>query len=119
MPEPDKQKREVCVLGVKYTIKEQSETENELLKGCDGYCDWTTKSIVVEREMVGNLEDMEAYIRKVVRHEIVHAFLLESGLHECSGQTGSWASNETMVDWFARQGEKIHAAWKAAGALDG
>lgn len=109
----------VSILGVKYTIKEQSEVDNELLKGCDGYCDWTTKEIVVEREMVGTLGDMEAYIRKVLRHEIVHAFLLESGLHECSGETGAWASNEAMVDWISRQGEKIYAAWREAGALDG
>lgn len=111
--------RKVHILGVEYTIKEQSENENELLKGCDGYCDWTTRVIAIEREMVGNLEDMEAYIRKVLRHEIVHAFLLESGLHECSGATESWASNEAMVDWIARQGEKIYAAWREAGALDG
>jgi hypothetical protein len=111
--------RKINVLGTTYTIKEQSESENELLQGCDGYCDWTTKEIVVEREMYGTLLDMEAYIRKVIRHEIVHAFLLESGLHECSGETKSWASNETMVDWIARQGEKIYAAWREAGALDG
>lgn len=110
--------RKVNILSVTYTIKEQSENDNELLKGCDGYCDWTTKEIVVEREMVGTLGDMEAYIRKVLRHEITHAFLLESGLHECSGATESWASNETMVDWIARQGEKIYAAWREAGALD-
>lgn len=109
----------VHILGVEYFVKEQSESENDLLKGCDGYCDWTTKEIVVEREMTGTLGDMEAYIRKVLRHEIVHAFLLESGLHECSGETDSWASNEVMVDWIARQGEKIYSAWKEAGALDG
>lgn len=111
--------RTVHILGVEYTVKEQSENDNELLKDCDGYCDWTTKEIVVERETVGSLGDMEAYIRKVLRHEIVHAFLIESGLHECSGETGAWASNETMVDWIARQGEKIYAAWREVGALDG
>ena len=111
--------RKVRILGAEYTIKEQSESENELLKGCDGYCDWTTKSIVVGREMVGNLEDMEVYIRKVLRHEIVHAFFFESGLHGCSGGTESWARNETMVDWIAVQGEKIYAAWGEAGALGG
>jgi hypothetical protein len=110
--------RIVNILGTTYFITEQSEAENELLKGCDGYCDWTTKEIVVEREINGNLGDMEVYIRKVLRHEIVHAFLLESGLHECSGGTEAWASNEAMVDWIARQGEKIYAAWREAGALD-
>ena len=109
----------IMILGTQYTIKEQSESENEKLKGCDGYCDWTTKEIVVEREMYGTLGDMDAFVRKVLRHEIVHAFLLESGLHECSGETDAWAQNETMVDWFARVGPKIFAAWKAVGALEG
>lgn len=111
-------KRKVNILGTDYTIYEESESENRLLQGCDGYCDWTTKEIVVEREMEGNLGDMNAYVRKVLRHEIVHAFLLESGLHECSGESEAWASNEAMVDWFARQGQKIYAAWREARALD-
>lgn len=106
--------RLVNILGTEYTIKEQSERENEKLSGCDGYCDWTVKEIVVEREMIGNLGDMEAYIRKVLRHEIVHAFALESGLNESS----EWAANEEMVDWIARQGEKIYAAWREAGAVE-
>ena len=108
----------VHILGERWTIKERSESEDERLKDCDGYCDWTTREIVVEREVCGNLGDMEKYIRKVTRHEIVHAFLLESGLHECAGEACSWAANEEMMDWIARQGQKIYAAWKEAGALD-
>ncbi len=111
------EEKTVCVLGTVYTIKERSESENERLSGCDGYCDWTTKEIVVEREINGNLGNMDGYARKVLRHEIVHAFLAESGLNECSGSDESWAMNETMVDWVARQGPKIYEAWKAAGAL--
>lgn len=110
--------KHVHILGELWTITEQSESENEKLKGCDGYCDWTTKEIVVEREICGTLADMERYIRKVVRHEIVHAFLCESGLCECAGEAESWALSEAAVDWFARQGQKIYAAWKEAGALD-
>lgn len=60
---------------------------------------------------------MEAYVRKVKRHEIVHAFLCECGLAECSGDTGAWAMNETMVDWFARVGQKVWKAWQDAEAL--
>ena len=108
----------VRILGSVWTIKERSESEDERLKNCDGYCDWTTREIVVEREITGNLGDMEKYIRKVTRHEIVHAFLMESGLHECAGEVCSWAANEEMVDWIARQGQKIYVAWKEAGALD-
>lgn len=111
--------RKVHILGSVWAIREQSDSENSLLQNCDGYCDWTTKEIVVEREATGTLGDMETYIRKVLRHEIVHAFLLESGLHESSSTADAWAANEEMVDWIARQGPKIYEAWKEAGALDG
>jgi len=110
--------REINILGTKWTIKEQSKIENELLDCRDGYTDWTTKEIVIAREQDGNLSDMEAYIREVLRHEIVHAFLFESGLAECSSQSYVWAQNEEMVDWIARQGQKIYKAWLEAGALD-
>lgn len=110
--------RKVNILGSEWTIKEQSESENEKLKGCDGYMDWTIREIVVEREMQGNLADMEKHIRKVLRHEIVHAFLTESGLYECAGEVESWALSEAMADWIARQGQKIYKAWEEAGALD-
>ena len=107
----------INILGSEWTIVERSEKEDQNLENADGYCDWTTRTIVVEREMVGNLGDMESYIRKVKRHEIVHAFLQESGLYECSAATEAWANNEEMVDWIARLGPKLYEAWNAAGAL--
>lgn len=109
--------KEINVLGTKYTVEFKSVSEDPLFEKCDGYCDWTTKRIVVEREAEGTLGNMVSYIQKVLRHEIVHAFLFESGLAECSKSADSWALNEEMVDWFARQGVKIHAAWREAGAL--
>lgn len=107
----------INILGTEWTILERSEKDDPLLADCDGYCDWTTKCIVVEREMEGNLGDMDAYVRKVKRHEIVHAFLDESGLAESSGETSAWARNEAMVDWIARMGPKIFKAWQDADAV--
>ena len=107
----------VHILGTEYTILKRSEKDDKRLNNCDGYCDWTTKQIVVEQEMYGNLGDMDCYMKKVLRHEIVHAFAIESGLHESSLETASWAANEEMIDWFARQGPKIYRAWKEADAL--
>lgn len=107
----------VNILGTPYAIHYSSESEDERLKDCDGYCDWTTKQIVIEKETQGNLGDMICYMKKVLRHEIVHAFAIESGLNECSGETNAWAMNETMVDWFARQGTKIYSAWVECGAV--
>lgn len=111
-------KQKVSILGSEWIIKEQRENENELLRDCDGYCDWTSKEIIVEREDYGNLKDMQKYINKVLRHEIVHAFLFESGLAECSHSVNSWAKNEEMVDWFARQGRKIYKVWEEVGCIE-
>ncbi len=46
---------------------------------------------------------MSVYKNEVARHEIIHAFLSESGLKSCS----SWATNEEMIDFFAIQFPKI------------
>ena len=46
--------------------------------------------------------------KKKLRHEIVHAFLFESGLSSNThGIYGAWAENEEMVDWIAIQSPKI------------
>ena len=107
----------INILGSEWTITERSEAEDKNLENADGYCDWTTRTIVIEREITGTLGDMEKYIRKVKRHEIVHAFLEESGLAECAAATDAWARNEEMVDWLARIGPKLYEAWRAADAL--
>ena len=107
----------INILGSEWAILERSEKDDPRLVDCDGYCDWTTKLIVVEREIEGTLGNMDAYVRKVKRHEIVHAFLEESGLAECSGETDAWARIEAMVDWFARMGPKIFKAWQDADAV--
>ena len=107
----------VNILGSEWEIELRSVHEDKELEAGDGYCDWTVKLIVVEKECEGTLYDMDEYVRKVMRHEIVHAYLFECGLAECSGRTDSWAQNETMVDWLARNGPKIMKTWEEAGCL--
>ena len=65
-----------------------------------------------EEQTCKNLKDFK---NKVIRHEILHAFLYESGLRENSNQTGAWAENEEMVDWFAIQFPKILKVYKKLG----
>lgn len=58
-------------------------------------------------------------MKQVLRHEIVHAFLNESGLvYNSNFSMQGWATNEEMVDWIAWNGEKLHKAWKEAGLVD-
>lgn len=55
-----------------------------------------------------DFEDFSALQRKTLRHEIVHAFLAESGLFNNTYNVEvGWAMNEEMVDWFAIQSPKI------------
>lgn len=116
----------IGVLGTDYivTVKKYDEDEAFARLSIDGYCDDMTKQIVVcdmttykgwEHEPP---ETAAASQKETLRHEIVHAFLSESGLASSSIAIDSpWAKNEEMVDWFAIQGPKIYKAWQEAGAL--
>ena len=93
------------ILGTDYKFEFKSESEEPKLQDKDGFCDTTVKRIVIRTDYnndVDTVEDIEYYISKVIRHEIIHAFLYESGL-SCN----SWGENEEIVDWFAIQFEKI------------
>lgn len=114
------------ILGTEYSVSVKKYDEDEVFarRSIDGYCDSWTKQIVVcdvgtykgrEHELP---ETAESAQKETLRHEIVHAFLSESGLGDSSNVAEmAWAKNEEMVDWIALQGPKIYAAWKEADAL--
>lgn len=106
----------VDVLGTEYKIIETTQAEDKNLDGVDGYCDTSIKECVVEKmEASGRIREkknLPEYKKTVIRHEIIHAFLFESGLDTCS-----WANNEEMVDFFAIQMPKLVKAFKEADAL--
>lgn len=106
----------VDILGTEYSVIESNEEKDKRLIGQDGYCDTTTKECVVD-EMQGTggnfKKNLPEYKKAVKRHEIIHAFLYESGLDVCS----NWANNEEMVDYFALQFPKMIQAFKEADAL--
>ena len=102
------------ILGTLYTVEELTREEDPALENMDGYCDKTTKRIVISTRIPdSNLGDWEVYRRKILRHEIIHAFLFESGLHECWEH--GFGHDETYVDWIAAQHPKLHAVFVEAG----
>lgn len=115
----------VNVLGIDYKIVTRSKEKDHTLKdGNDGYCDYSTKSIIIVD--LDSLEDWseeskearDYYERSLLRHEIVHAFLYESGLDICTNSCeNGWARSEEIVDWIALQGKKIYEAWNKAGCI--
>lgn len=102
----------VNILGSEWSVKFGNEEEYPNLAEMDGYTDLSIREIVVDdmkasQGQIGAKSDLESYQKQVVRHEIIHAFLLESGLDSNSHEVESWATNEEMVDWFAIQSPKI------------
>lgn len=119
--------KKLNVLGTEYTIEVVKISECESLRKnrwC-GSCNELTHKILVgdasEEEFFGELTDEEQKLitKQILRHEITHAFLNESGLQESSCNLDRpWARNEEMIDWFAIQFPKIRKAFEDAGCLD-
>lgn len=88
----------------------------------DGYTDTSVKLCVIDdmtgsKGAAGAKKDLESYQKSVMRHEIIHAYLYESGLDASSCKPVSWATNEEMVDWFAIQSPKIFQTFKECDCL--
>lgn len=116
----------IDVLGTKYTIRRVNNGQDEYMEKMNfgGYCDDTKKEIVILN--IKSLPDWsnepdEVILtkeRETIRHELLHAFLSESGLAwNTFPAERAWAKNEEMVDWFAIQFPKLLKAYKEADAL--
>ncbi len=109
---PDK----VNILGEEYKVIYDSENEPKM-KNANGYCELYAKEIHISKAMFENdddplvMKDYDIEARKVIRHEMIHAFIKESGLWECC----EWARNEECTDWIARQFPKLIEAFSKAG----
>ena len=113
--------KEISVLGKNYKIIVQSEDKEPRLKENWGFCDYYTKEIYLSNDLGKETEDscknQKDFYNKVVRHEILHAFLYESGLRENSRGCTAWAENEEMVDWIAIQFPKLLKVYEELNIL--
>lgn len=116
----------INVLGTEYEIVYRGYKDLRIFedKGWEAYADSINKKIVIGnlKTFPGYEDETEDYCRmcekETLRHEIVHAFLNESGLQACSSvPKDGWARNEEMVDWIALQFPKLLEAMKAAGCM--
>lgn len=84
----------INILGTTYILKFVDEIKNENGQELSREIDYTTKNIKISRKCL--------FKETTIRHELIHAFLYESGLHG-----SAWSDNEDMIDWFANQMPKI------------
>ena len=110
-----REQKTVSILGTGYSVKYRIARDDPKLKEASGYTETYSKEIIIDdsEPEEQTLNDLEGFKRKVLRHEIVHAFLHESGLDAGS----DWARNEEIVDWIALQFEKMQRAMQEVGAL--
>ena len=102
------------VLGTQYKIRVSDDISE--FEDCIGWADKTTKEITIfdlDSYDKCNFGDKEKMMRKVLRHEIIHAFMYESGLQE----SVRWDC-EQMVDWIAIQFPKMKETFKKLDILE-
>ena len=109
----------VYILGTKYNIKLIPESDDPMLKTLGGYTEQKIHKIVVKLiEKQGNTsQNVADYAKNIMRHELIHAFLFESGLGACANEVDCWSQNEEMVDWFAYQSPKIFKLFQQLNCL--
>ena len=111
-----KRPKKVNILGTTYKI---------IYNGKDGRLKGTSvashdrfvKEIIMEdksyfKETESTCRNLIALEKQTLRHEIIHAFLYESGLSHNANSSNCWALNEEMVDWIAIQFPNIYKVFK-------
>jgi hypothetical protein len=105
------------ILGVEYEIIKSNDNNYPKLKNADGYTETQTKKIIIKNTFENDLMNIEGletlYVNKVLRHEITHAFMFESGL-DCNSE---WGRDETLIDWIAIQIPKICKAMSESNCI--
>ena len=100
----------INILGTDYEVEKQTIAENYKLENANGLCEFWAKKIIIDEAKPDRMtfENLDEYNKKVLRHEIIHAYFGESGLRD-------YMNDEVLVDWIAVQFHKIEETFKKLG----
>ena len=109
------------ILGSKWKLKVVPRECDPLLNDYDGFTDRSIRTIFVydgENDCMDAdaLKDYQEYLKVVKRHEIIHAFMYESGLAQC-WEHQRYGHEESQIDWMALQFPKMLEVFKKAEAI--
>lgn len=108
----------INVLGQPYVLRLNTPDKDPKLVKWNGYHEPYSKRITVDSTIVEenkkddtSAENIEAYVRHIYRHEILHAFFCESGI------TYKFESEDEdfLVDWIARMYPKMKKIFAELG----
>lgn len=88
--------KKVNILGTDYICKFVTNSDSPDLDGCGGGITKFFKKQIIINTANDEIEDL----KRIIRHEVIHAFLFECGLSD-------YASDEKIVDFLAYQIPKI------------
>jgi len=101
----------VNILGSEYDVLFKSIEEDENLDELNAYCDSSVNKVVVRSDLMNRTlrckEDLSKFNNKTIRHELIHAFMDESGVAGVE-----WCHDESLVDWIAVQMPKMFVVMK-------
>lgn len=106
------EQKTVNILGTEYTI----ENDDNLAKTeLDGLHEQYAKRISMRNKEDMLTDNDGSELKKfrydeVARHEVIHAFFIESGLED-------YCANEQLVNWFAIQSPKIFKVFQELDIL--
>lgn len=115
--------KKIKILGTTYKIIYKTKEQDKRLESVDAYCDYSIKQIICIRRTEKDKSEMDLLElsiidKRILRHEILHAFIYESGLWCNSFNVQQWAMSEEMTDWFAIQSPKIYEIYKKLNILN-
>ena len=111
--------RKISILGTEYLVLKGNPKDYPILEDANAYTDIYAKQIVIDEKFDTenhglNTHNPEAVKRKLYRHEILHAFIAESGF----GYNFSSENEEDIVNWVAEQFPKMKKIFEELGILD-
>lgn len=101
----------VNILGSMWTVKFEPVSSSPRYEKCNGWCDNSVKECHIGIRPESDMQQMKMidFYKSIARHEIIHAFLYESGIVTAASiRTNKWCKDEMMIDWMAAQMPKIY-----------
>lgn len=119
-------KKTIDIMGNEWVIHEKTYEEDPTFEVMQvgGFCEMADHSISVcnMRTFPGYELESKSYIvnlnKSILRHEIIHAYLYESGLATSTHSSqGPWAMDEEIIDWIAIQSPKFLKTFKTLNII--
>ena len=102
----------IPIHGHLWLVRFNTPEEEPEFEKCYGFTDFTAEEIAINSKIDGTISNKKVFTLKVLRHEIIHAFMQRCGLHIC--YENSEKDNEVTVDWFAIQWHELNTAIEEA-----